>query len=337
MTDYVEILSSHYRSRGMTEDQILQAVQAVQYLESRLNAHGISMESVTVDIIREHIAHLVATGQSSPEHLLALARLFNLTHQHEIYVYFTSLFGSQDVMETIRDRIRNLEGDEAADAVFKGIEPPSLGAPLSEMPPYTQSVLKKMSVSHTEEQCARLLAGNNHGLSRDSQHGEKAFLEEAGSLDRYLQERHQRQVAELQKHCDENRVWFEQIITQEVVDFVAADPEIQSAVRVGNKLFTTKIPYDTVACLHAADPDERRYHLCHCPFIRETFRDHRTKIDPVWCYCSGGFVKFPFEVLFETDLEVELLESPLLGHDRCRFAIRLPEKVMKQWVEGEER
>lgn len=333
MPDYTEILSKHYRSRGMTDDQVLQAVQAVQELEVWLKARAISMEDVTVDIIRDYVAHLVASGQNTTEQLLALARLFNLIHQHEIYVFFTSLFGSQDVMETIRDRIRSLEGEKAADAVFKGIEPPPLGAPLTEMPLYTQSVLTRIAEGRTEEQCAKLLAGNNHGLSRESQLGEKAFLEKAGSLDRYLQERHQRQVVELQKYCDENRVWFEQIITQEVVDFVASDPEIQSAVRVGNKLFTTKIPYDTAAYLHAADPDERRYYLCHCPFIRETFRDHRTAIDPVWCYCSGGFVKYPFEVLFDTDLEVELLESPLMGHDRCRFAITLPDEVMEKWVE----
>ena len=333
MPDYAEILTRHYQSRGMTDDQILQAVQAVQELAVWLHARGITMETVRVDSIRYHVAHLVASGQNTTARLLALARLFHLMHRHEIYVYFTSLFGSQDVMEAIRARIGDLEGEEAADAVFEGIKPPPLGAPLSDMPSYTQSVLTRMAEGRTEEQCAKLLAGNNHGLSRESQLGEKVFLERAGSLDRYLGERHQRQVAELQKHCDENRVWFEQIITQEVVDFVAANPEIQSAVRIGNKLFTTKIPYDTAAFLHADNPDERRYHLCHCPFIREAFKDHRAAIDPVWCNCSGGFVKFPFEVLFDTDLEVELLESPLLGHDRCRFAIRLPQEVMEQWVE----
>ncbi|MEZ4509167.1 MAG: hypothetical protein R2912_08180 [Eubacteriales bacterium] len=31
------------------------------------------------------------------------------------------------------------------------------------------------------------------------------------------------QVATLQEHCDTNTVWFEQIITQDVVDFVAAN------------------------------------------------------------------------------------------------------------------
>ena len=45
------------------------------------------------------------------------------------------------------------------------------------------------------------------------------------SLDEYLKQRHARKVAELQEHLRHpEKVWFEQIITQDVVDFVGGEP-----------------------------------------------------------------------------------------------------------------
>jgi len=40
-----------------------------------------------------------------------------------------------------------------------------------------------------------------------------------------------------------------------------------------------------------------------------------------WCYCSGGFAKFPFEVIFDRELTVKVISSPLKGDNICRFAI----------------
>jgi hypothetical protein len=51
-------------------------------------------------------------------------------------------------------------------------------------------------------------------------------------------------------------------------------------------------------------------------------------VSSLWCYCSGGFTKLFFDVLFEQDLEVELLESVLAGDASCKFAIRLPEGAL---------
>ncbi len=42
-----------------------------------------------------------------------------------------------------------------------------------------------------------------------------------------------------------------------------------------------------------------------------------------WCYCSGGYAKYPFEIILEQDLEVKLLETPLDGDHVCRFEIDL--------------
>ena len=42
-----------------------------------------------------------------------------------------------------------------------------------------------------------------------------------------------------------------------------------------------------------------------------------------WCYCSGGFVKYPYEAILGRELRVDLLQSALKGDPVCRFAIHL--------------
>ena len=143
-------------------------------------------------------------------------------------------------------------------------------------------------------------------------------------MDVYLKERHQRRVLELQKYCDEGKVWFEQIITQEVVEHVRTNQEVLSAVRKDDTLYVTKIPYETQQYLTETDPIKKRYYYCHCTLAREAILNDSQNIDPNWCYCSAGFAKFPFEVILgKEEMEVTVLESVLSGSDKCRFAIKL--------------
>jgi hypothetical protein len=138
-----------------------------------------------------------------------------------------------------------------------------------------------------------------------------------------LDDLHDRQVAILQKHCDEKRIWFEQEITQEVVDLVKNNPEMQSAVIKDGKLYTTKIPYDGKHMMAETDARKRRYYACHCPFVREAILNDTVKIDPDWCLCSAGFSKFQFESTLGYPLKAKILQSVLLGDEICRFELDL--------------
>jgi hypothetical protein len=73
----------------------------------------------------------------------------------------------------------------------------------------------------------------------------------------------------------------------------------------------------------------KRYYTCHCPLVRESIITGYPKIPRNWCYCSGGYGKLRYDVIFEEPVEVELLESVLDGDLRCRFAIKIPEGKMK--------
>jgi hypothetical protein len=321
------IIKEYCQKRGLPSEAVQKAIAAVGELESFLAGRGKTLASAAVPDIQAHIAGLSAENRITPDHLLTLARYFYWTGRNEIYIYFTALLNSQGVVGAISARIAAEEGETAANAVFDGVEMPPLGTPPAEMPDFTRRLMASLAARLPRGKLRRLLAGNNHEIPQESFLPEKAHYEKAASLDAYLADLHRRNVAELQEHCDSGKIWFEQVITQDVVDFAAGNPEILSAIRAGNKLYTTKIPFDTSAYLRAQTPEERRFHLCHCPFVRHALREPGGSLDADWCYCSGGFVKYPFEVILDKELEVELLESPLLGNDRCRFCIILPENT----------
>lgn len=316
------LLRDHYRLRGFSEDLTIHAIQAVESFEGHLD-QGLFLDTVPVKAMKGLLQGLIDRQENDVESLLAIARYVHLIGRMDLYIYMTSVLGGLGVMDHIRSTLRVAVGDTITNAVFEGTQLP-LGSDPALQPAMTQKVMARMADAVDEATLCRVLAQNNHQIPASAYAGERdAFLKSA-SLDAYLADFHARQVAELQRHADEGTVWFEQRITQAVVDYVAANQELLSAVRDGDRLFITKIPYDPDTYLKSTDPVIRRYLACHCPLAREAITAG-TSVDPHWCYCSGGFEKYPFEVIFDQPLSVKVLESVLGGSECCRFEVALPQ------------
>jgi predicted hydrocarbon binding protein len=57
--------------------------------------------------------------------------------------------------------------------------------------------------------------------------------------------------------------------------------------------------------------------ICLCPMV-----EHKPAgMSPTYCWCSVGYVKEMYSLLFEKPVTVELLDSVLLGGKRCKFKI----------------
>lgn len=104
---------------------------------------------------------------------------------------------------------------------------------------------------------------------------------------------------------------------------------IDSGKREGNIVYVSKIPYNLSRYLRAENNTMKRYHYCHCGWVRESIlKSKEEQISPIFCHCSGGWQKVPFEAIFEQTLKVEVVKSVLKGDDICLFAIHLPKDVM---------
>jgi hypothetical protein len=106
-----------------------------------------------------------------------------------------------------------------------------------------------------------------------------------------------------------------------------SDVPVQLEVFAGRSeplVVEVKIPHETKEWLAATDDGERRYRACHCPWVKESFRQDDVEVPASFCSCSAGFHKRFWEVVLDQPLEAEILESVLAGDDRCAIAIRLP-------------
>ncbi|HPJ89289.1 MAG TPA: hypothetical protein PLO84_09195 [Thermotogota bacterium] len=318
---YVELL----KERSFSEQQISESLATVEKMERYLSENGHDLMDTTTEQVAGYVSRLVEQKENTVQNLLALARIFYIHERKEIYIYFLKVLGGIGVIDSIRKRMEEYAGREITEEIFDNLEEPPLGTDFKKIPAFTAELMKRVEERLSPEQYATIFAGNNHGLSEEGMKTERELYEAAESLDAYLKDRHERKVAELQYHADTGKIWFEQQITQDIVDFVKSNQEILSAVRKDDKLYVTKIPYETHSYLQADDDIFRRYFACHCPFARESILQG-DEVSANWCYCSAGFAKFPFEQILGRELKVKLLESPLKGNLLCRFEIDISEK-----------
>jgi hypothetical protein len=188
-------------------------------------------------------------------------------------------------------------------------------------------VLERLQQEVGEGECRRLLSGSLRDLPDRYFLVERRRYRRSKDVDDYLSRKHRAFVRELKKCQREGRLFFAQEITDKVVAFVENNPEIESGRREGNVVYVSKIPYMAKQFLAETDRSLKRYYACHCPWVREAIQSGDVQLYPGFCYCSAGFHKKPWEVIFGHPLRAEVLESVLLGDSRCRFAIYLPEEA----------
>ena len=319
----------YLRARKLSTEEAEFAVNAVKQFEEYLENNGTSLQSAGMKRLKEYLSFLINQHKNSMDRFLAIARYCNLAGRNDYYVYFASVLNAREVLPSISERLANIAGEETRRRVFDSFELPPLGSPPDDYPDLTEMIVRRLEAELPAETCREALTFNYHGVPAEAFKEKKERFEKASSIDEYLREDHKTFVEELTWFMKARRIWYEQEITQEVVEFVKANQEIHIGVRHGDRIYVSKIPYEPERYLKEKDPTLKRYYACHCPLARTAIRDGKPKIGSVFCYCSAGFTKLAFDVMFDQPVKIELLESVLKGDTRCRFAITIPQNKMK--------
>lgn len=314
-----------YEKRGLSESEADAGVAAICDYERYLAHHGRTFEDSDVDIVKSYLESLLGSGHNSKERLIALARYSHLSGKSDVYIYFTSILGIDDIVENLSDRVALVAGDETKERVFANVRVPPAGSPPERIPPMTKEIVASLQRELSEADVHTTLTGNMHGIPTAAFEEERIAYEAAESVDHYLSDYHDRMVRTLEQHAKDGTPWFEQEITPEVVSFVRDNPEVLGGVREGHKIYLTKIPYDPVGWLRESDPLRKRYLACHCPLARASLQKDGDEVPPVWCDCSAGYAKLRFDVIYAQEVEAEVLQNVLEGSDRCRFAVTIPQ------------
>ena len=86
-------------------------------------------------------------------------------------------------------------------------------------------------------------------------------------------------------------------------------------------------PWNREAYAATDDPVEKRYHACFCSMVKQAILDGEP-ISPSFCNCSGGWYVQMWEAILDRRLRIDVVESVLQGHDRCLFAVHVPEELL---------
>lgn len=314
-----EIIVNLYQKLNMSDQLIQNALSSIALLERVV---GKDIDDILVDELPLYSDYLIDHKINTYEHIIHIARYFYYADLKDHYIHMTKYFNSHGVLESIVNHVEDIVDAKMKKQIEKDIViPPFLTEP-TDYPGLTKLFLETLKRHLDDETCHLVLANNHHQIPTSSFDDEKSFYDDSPTLEAYLKSRHERKVLELKEHYEANKIWFEQKITPEVIEYVKSNQEILSGRIEDHYLYMTKIPYDTKNYLEH-EGHLKHYYACHCSFVRENLKQNQYDIPKRWCSCSAGFAKLPFETILGQSLPIEVLESPLSKDDRCRFRIDL--------------
>jgi hypothetical protein len=317
------------QSRRLSDQQVEEHLAIVSRFEEYLCqlTPPLSLEDAGAEATQAFIDQLTKEGSNSYANLLALARYGLFSRNDAVYLAPLELLDGAEVFENLYRKVGEVAGESRQSEIFHDIPIPPLDTPNKQKTDLTRIVMERINQSLDPETHARLFSDSFRDLPDAHFEPDRLKYLEIGDFDQFLEYKRAEFIAQLEQLMAEGRPFFNQEVTQEVVDFVRADPEISQGVRDGNILYVTKIPYLAKQYLAETDPYKKRYYACHCPWARESLHEGETPVSARFCACSAGYHKRPWEVVFGQPLQADVLESALQGDLRCRFAIHLPEQV----------
>jgi hypothetical protein len=316
-------------SRGMEPQDVQTRIAFIQRLEDRLSKQvpSWSLDDVDGQFAQSIVDEMIDRGENTIENLQTLLLYAFVIKNNGLYLKILQHLDGYEAFNNLHWKLANVVGEDLRDIIFDEMPLPPLGLSANEKSLYAYRIMNRLEEVFEEDTCREVLKDCLRDLPDEMYNDDKKIfnVDCNGDIDCYLIKKGQKFLQTLQFHKDQNKLFFGQEITDEVIAFVKSNKEIGQGIREGDIVYETKIPYNTKAFLSETDPEKKRYHYCHCPWARESIRHGMFKVSATFCQCSAGFHKRPYEIIYGQPLKSEVLQSVLKGDMLCRFAIYLPE------------
>jgi hypothetical protein len=316
--------------RNLPKEIIQANVQMAKRFESFMKKKDQNRElkSATPKDLQNFAARLVKNGENTWENFIALLRYARFGKNKEVEVALLELIDGSDVLENLSETLKQTFGESKRNEILEGIEMPPMGTHSKDKPRITKQFVERLEAKLGKKACREILLSGPHAAPKEDYLPERKKFLKSKNIDDFLEKRHQEYVASLDQLRKEKTLYFTQEIDEEVVEYVRNTPTCQNGVREGDIIYITKIPYMAKKYLHEKDKKKKRYYYCHCPWVREAILSD-VGISPDFCYCSAGFEKRPWDVIFDQPVRADVVESVLKGNLICKFAIHIPREFLK--------
>ncbi|MDH4211929.1 MAG: hypothetical protein OEV79_10840 [candidate division WOR-3 bacterium] len=314
--------------RKIDQRVIKNSLNTLRDFELYLEKNGKEIESATRKDFYDYSARMIEAGTNTVDNYLSILRYGYFKKLNEIIIAGMEVLDGREVIENLSNRLASEFSKELRDSVFDDTQIPALGISPDKKPEYMKRLVAKLEQKIGDEGCVQFL---NRGLRDRYEEWRKPDREKflkSKNIDDFLRQKHVDFVAELETHLKNGTLFFTQEITSDVVDYVRNAPHIESGIRRGNKIIIKKIPHMAKEYLAEKVEQKKRYYYCHCPWVKEAFKESDSPISPVFCNCSAGFYRAYWEIVFDEPVRVDVLESLLKGDPICVFAVHIPEKLI---------
>jgi len=320
----------HCIKRNVKEETIQVHIGVVKDFEAFLkeNYRNKDFSNSSPSDMQSFVAHLMETGKNTIDSFVALIRYANFANRREIVAFLFGFIEGFGALEKLSDTLKQTMGESKRDEIFAGINLPPLGTDPKDKPKITKRIMKRLEATLDENTLKEIMSSGLDVVPKERYLPLREKFLKSQSLDDFLSKRHQEAVELLEKHSREKSMFYAQEIDEEVVEYVRNNQEVMGGVRDGDIIYETKIPYMTKRYLHEKDEKLKRYYACHCAWVREAIKSG-LEISPNFCYCSAGYHKRPWDIIFDQPVKADVVETVLKGDLVCRFAIHIPKQFLK--------
>ena len=317
----------YLQSQGLPADAIEQRLalvgEFVRFLADLAPAGGVA--DAGKGEAERFARRLIAEGRNTPANFALLRDYAEWLGQRKLTVALIEMMDCCNALEVLAEKVEAGRGPQARARIFPEPLPP-LGADEVERCAYTRAAMERMAREMTPQQARAAWFQVQHGIPAESWRARDLAAREqfrrcGEDIDAYLDLRRRERDALLTRLRDEGALWHTMAVSDEVLAYVQANPEIGVGRREGDRIYFSRVPYDLPRYLRETDPTMKRYYACHCLLLREAIRQGRA-LSPDVCHCSLGHASHNLAGL-GLELRGEVLESAVQGDLRCRFVFYL--------------
>jgi len=318
-------------NNNISQEQITTFISRLNEFNTFLKKKNIDIDSIPSGGILEYSEFLVEKNRDTVLDLLrALINYANFTKKYDYIIEIIDISEAYNAMDNLYQRIAEKFNKKIRDEIFENINIPPLGVHPDKKPEITKEVMKRLEGKLGEQNTIELLAPCLHGRPLEPIKRDREDFIRLSDIDEFLKIKKQELIERLQKHKKEGTLEYGQYVDDEVIEYVKNTPTISPGIREGDKIIVTKIPYQIKKHLKAEDERMKRYYSCYCAWIRGAIKDGtEKKLSPNFCYCSTGFTKQYWDIIFDQSTKIEPIETPLTGALECKFAVLIPKEFQK--------
>ncbi|MFX0039828.1 MAG: hypothetical protein ACFFCY_11980 [Promethearchaeota archaeon] len=316
--------------KNIDENQATIFISILNEFDNFLKKNDYNIDSIPLGEIANYSNYLVEKNSENVlDFLRALINYANFIKKYDYIVEIIDISESYMAMDNLYERVAEQYGEQLRDKIFENLKIPPLGSDPEKKPEFTKIIMKRLEDNIGEENTIELLKPCLHGRPGSIEKDREMFLK-LNDIDEFLKIKKKEFIEILQKHQKEGTLEFAQYIDEEVIDFIKNIPSISPGIREGDIIIDTKMPYQTKKHIQAKDNKMKGFYSCYCPWVRGAIKNGTEKeIFSHFCYCSAGYTKKYWDVIFNQPTKVEPIESPLTGGLLCKFAVHIPKEFQK--------